>query len=242
MSPTPKWLTSTPIAHRGLHDGNQEVPENSREAFRLAIARGLPIEFDVQKLGDGTLVVFHDEDLNRLCGADRELSSITKNDLNQYHLVNSEESIPTLEEILELVNGQVPMLIELKNFGRKRHMEKQLMQQLDNYSGAFAIQSFNPFTVRWLKKRRPDWSVGQLVTSLQKPMPINFLANFALLNIWKTPDFISFDVEELPDRRVDYFKKKSVPILCWTVRNREQHTFAAKWCDNIIFEDFEPLS
>lgn len=240
MTPSPKWLTSTPIAHRGLHDGNREVPENSREAFRLAIARGVPIEFDVQKLGDGTLVVFHDEDLNRLCGDDLALSSLAKEDLDQFRLNSTLETIPTLEEVLQLVDGQVPLLMELKNFGLNRKMERHLLKLLDDYKGAYALQSFNPLSIKWIKRRRPRWQVGQLVTSVRHRLPINYLANFALLNFWKNPDFISFDAQELPDQRVHYFKQKGVPILVWTVKSPKQLEAVSPYCDNIIFEGFDP--
>ena len=131
------WIVKDYIAHRGLH--NKVYPENSLGAFYNAMQEGYAIELDVQLIADGTVVVFHDTSLSRMTGQDGYTKNLTKNELPSYKLANSEFSIPTLEEVLELISGQVPLLIEIKNEGRVGELEKSTYELLKNYNGDYAI-------------------------------------------------------------------------------------------------------
>ena len=141
------WLVNTYIAHKGLHD--EESPENSLSAFQKAIDKNYAIELDVRLLSDNTVVVFHDEKISRMTSGDKYVNSLTKEELKDYPLLNSKEVIPTFEEVLNLVNGQVPILIEIKNDGNVGDLEKQVLKLLKEYNGEFAVQSFNPYTIEW---------------------------------------------------------------------------------------------
>ena len=135
------WLLSTPIAHRGLW--NEEIPENSLLAYKNAIEKGYPIEIDVHKSKDGVLFVFHDDNLSRMTGVDALLHEKTSTELKSLTLNGTEEKIPTLKEVLEVVDGKVPLLIEIKNQPDNSVVD-DTVKILKEYKGEFAVQSFNP--------------------------------------------------------------------------------------------------
>lgn len=234
------WLVESPIAHRGLHD--KVTPENSLPAFQKAIDAGYPIELDVQMLADGTVVVFHDESLSRITGNDGYLKFLTKGDLEMLHLNGTKETIPTFEEVLKLVNGKVPLLIEVKNSGKVGELEKSVIELLKDYKGEFAVQSFNPFVLKYFADHAPQIARGQLAGYLRgEKLP--FIQKFALKRMLlnkKTsrPDFISYESRCVPNRFVRKYKK--LPLLVWTVRNQAEYLRVVKYCDNVIFEGFEP--
>lgn len=245
------WLKRSPIAHRGLHDGTSEivpgvdskeiVAENSIPSFEAAIQHGYPIELDIQMIKDSTIVVFHDKSLKRVCGKKGKVTKLKKEDLGNYHLFLSDAVIPTLKEVLEVVDGRTPLLIELKNFSLfNRSLEKGVLAMLDNYKGPFAIMAFNPFSVKWMKKRRKDFCIGQLATTFGKPKLLGWLANNIFLSKKTKADFVAFDVKDLPNKRVTYFKQLRKPILGWTVLSQATQNQVSGTCDNIIFEDFVP--
>ena len=161
MITTNSWLLTRPIAHRGLH--NEEYPENSLGAFQRCIDKNYPIELDVRLLNDNTLVVFHDDTLARMTGIDGYVSQINKEDLKNCKLNKTNFVIPTFREVLDLVDGKVPILIELKtansSFGP---LEKILTDTLTDYTGEYAVQSFNPFSVGWFTEHYPDIIRGQM--------------------------------------------------------------------------------
>ena len=141
------WLVEQPIAHRGLHD--KDTPENSLAAFSKAIEAGYPIELDVRLIADGTVVVFHDNSLSRLTENDGYIKFLNKEDLKYLTLKDSEEKIPTFEEVLNLVNGQVPLLIEVKNESKVGQLESKVIELLKDYKGEYAVQSFNPYVLEY---------------------------------------------------------------------------------------------
>ena len=234
------WLVERCIAHRGLH--NSENPENSLGAFSNAIKQGYPIELDVHMISDGTIVVFHDESLSRVTGKDGYLKNLTKEDLKDYHLFNTDYVIPTFDEVLQLVNGQVPILIEIKNKGKVGDLESVLLKTLQDYKGDYAIQSFNPFVLEWFKNNAPEIIRGQLAGYF-KGEKLSFVKKFALKRMLlnkkvSCPDFISYDAQNVPNRFVNKYKK--LPLLVWCVRNQQEYLKVVKYCDNVIFENFEP--
>jgi len=242
MKKTFKWLTSTPIAHRGLHDGNHTIPENSLSAFAKAIQTSYPIELDVQIIKDGTVIVFHDTDLKRACYLSKKTKSLRKKELSTYTLFKTTQTIPTLQEVLDLVKGQVPLLIELKTNSLSKQLERNTLALLKNYQGAIALQSFNSTTVKWLQKHNHPYPVGQLAEPSLAIKPLNYLFDYWQLNTHMHPDFIAYDVDDLPNKRVTYFKEKGTPILLWTVRSQAQMDQYTSVADNVIFEGFTPLS
>lgn len=234
------WLCQKHIAHRGLHD--DQSPENSLSAFEKAIEKGYAIEFDIQPLADGTIVVFHDEKLGRMTGADGFITNYTYDDIKDLKLLKSDEHIPTLEEVLKLVDGRTPLLIEIKNTG-KVGFEKNAWKILQKYKGEYAVQSFNPYSLEWFKNNAPHVRRGQLSCFFNRS-ELSFFKRFALKRMLlnkkiSEPNFINYKTENLPNR---YVKKyyKVIPVLAWIVKSQEEYDRVKKYCDNIVFEDFEP--
>lgn len=234
------WLVETPIAHRGLHD--KVSPENSLSAFSKAIEKGYAIELDVQLLSDDTVVVFHDDSLSRMTGNDGYIKFLNKEDLKVLKLAGSKERIPTFEEVLKLVDGRTPILIEIKNQFKVGKLEQKVIDMLKNYKGEFAIQSFNPFSLQYFKNHAPNFLRGQL-SGYFKGEKLAWIKKFLLKRMsfnksTSEPNFISYDASTLPNRFVRKFKK--LPLLAWTVRSKEEYLKVIKYCDNIIFENFIP--
>ena len=235
------WLVNTYIAHRGLH--NEKYAENSISAFKNAIEHGYAIELDVQAIGDGTVVVFHDETLQRVTGADGYLKNISsKDNLKNYKLNGTKDCIPTLAQVLRLVNGQVPLLIEIKNVGKVGQLEESIFNLLKKYKGDYAIQSFNPYVLEWFKKNAPEVLRGQLSCKF-KGERMNFIKKCVLrkMKLNKTvsePHFIAYKYDEIP--HCCSTKYKSLPVLAWVVKTQQDYINTIKKCDNIIFEGFTP--
>lgn len=234
------WLVETPIAHRGLHDKTH--PENSISAFGKAIEAGYAIELDVQMIADGTIIVFHDESLSRLTDNDGYIKFLNRSDLEILKLSGSKEKIPTFEEVLEFVDGRVPLLIEIKNAGKVGEIEKSVLEILKKYKGEYAIQSFNPYVLEYFYKHAPEIPRGQLAGYF-KHDKLAFFKKYALKRMLLNkkishPDFISYEARHLPNRFVR--KYKTLPLLAWTVRSQSEYLKIVKYCDNVIFEGFEP--
>lgn len=233
------WLVERYIAHRGLH--NEIFPENSLGAIENAIKESTPIEIDVQEIADGTLVIFHDKSLQRMTGQDGYVMNLTAEDLPSHKLLGTEFSIPTLEEVLALVNGQIPILFELKNDGKVGSLEKKFLEVIQNYQGEFAIQSFNPMTLEWYKNHAPNIIRGQISSFFKKEKMSGFkkyfLKKMAFHKICK-PHFIAYNFHDLPNRWVN--KHKDLPLLAWTIKSQEEYNKILPYCDNILFEGFEP--
>ena len=234
------WLVETPIAHRGLHDKN--TPENSLSAFAKAVEKGYAIELDVQLLADGTVVVFHDDSLARMTGNDGYIKYLNKDDLKALKLKGSKETIPTFEEALKVIDGRVPVLIEIKNQYKVGKLEQEVIDILKNYQGEYAVQSFNPFSLGYLKEHAPNILRGQLSGTF-KHSKLAWIKRFLLKRMRfnkkvSEPHFISYEASALPNRFVRKYKK--LPLLAWTVRSKEEYLKVVKYCHNIIFEKFDP--
>ncbi len=232
------WLFSRPIAHRGLH--GEGAPENSIIAFERAIKHGFPIELDVRPIDDGTLVVFHDDSLKRMTDCDGYVSTLSLNSLSEIKLNGSDEKIPTFERVLELVNGKTPILIEVKNEGTVGALERNLWDMLSSYKGEFALQSFNPYSMEFFKKRAPHVARGQLAkwfTKDELPFFKRYFLSRLKLNGVSSPDFISYCGDDLPNKHVNRAK---LPTLAWTAKNQEQFDEFKSKSSNVIFEGFIP--
>ena len=235
------WITAQPIAHRGLHRGHT-VPENSLRAFEAAIAQGYPIELDIQLLADGELAVFHDKTLARLTGQPGTIGEQTLDTLKPYRLYETDQTIPSLAEVLDLIQGRVPVLIEIKNEGRVGTLERSLLKSLTHYRGEFAVQSFNPLSLQWFKRHAPHIRRGQLSSGVRwEPAPRHLvLAHSNLLFNWASqPHFIAYDLRSLPKLSTTVAKCAfHIPLITWTVRSPSDQAKAQSCADNYIFDPF----
>ena len=234
------WLVETPVAHRGLHD--ETSPENSIAAFKNAVAKGYAIELDVQLISDDTVVVFHDDSLSRMTGNDGYLRFLTKEDLPMLFLNGTKETIPTLEDVLKVVNGESPIIIEIKNNDKVGKLEQKVIDILKKYKGEVAICSFNPYVLGYFHSHAPEILRGQL-SGFFKGTDLPFSTRFALKRMMLNkkvshPDFIMYEAKTLPNRFVRKYKK--LPLLAWTVQSQEEYLRVVKYCDNVIFEGFDP--
>ena len=227
-----------PYAHRGLHGG--KIPENSLAAFRAATEAGYGIELDVQLSKDGEVVVFHDESLLRVTGCDASLYSKTSSELSELALCDTEEKIPTLREVLSLVDGRVPILVEIKSDHAVFDVCRKTAEILDGYTGAYMIESFHPLAVNWFRKNRPLVVRGQLSARLfemGKRTPSMFLVQNLLLNFLARPDFVAFDYRHKNRYSFALCRFFHRPYtVAWTVKTVEALKASRKF-DGIIFED-----
>ena len=223
-----RWLFDKPIAHRGLHGGG--IIENSLAAYEAAIQKGYNIEIDVRILADDEVVVFHDGSLERIFGEKIDLQDLTYEQLSRYTLPFVNEKIPTLKQVLDYINGRTGLLIELKTYFRTR-IAARVMQHLENYNGNYAIQSFSPSVLNWYRKHNPVIPLGVLSTDT---------VNFALYWTNKIrPDFISYQVSDLNDRRAILLRAKTPKLLAWIVTNPILEERARHYAENIIFEGYQ---
>lgn len=249
MRKLPPEFSRIPMSHRGLH--GQGVPENSLAAARAAIAAGYGIEMDIQPAADGVPMVFHDDDLERLTGEKGPISGYTAAFLADKRLQGSDEPIPTLAQMLELVAGQVPLLIEIKDQDGRLgpqigELHQRVAEVLEGYEGLVAVMSFNPHIVKAFHEASPDIPVG--ITSCGFPaQDWPMLTEETRSHLASIMDFdqvgacfISHHKDNLDNLRVDALKSQGVPILCWTVRSAEEEAAARGIADNITFEDYEP--
>ncbi len=228
-------LRAVPFAHRGLH-GSGAV-ENSRAAFEAAIARGHGIELDVQISRDGEAMVFHDWRLERLTEDAGPVKCFTAMALGGIRLRNSSETIPTLVEVLRLVAGRVPLLIEVKWRGRRGKRPGRAVQRaLRGYRGAVGVMSFNPSVGGWLARNEPDILRG-LVVSEEKKRNLRGAIERRLGLLRARPDFLAYDVRDLPSRFAAAARVRGLSVLTWTVRSDADRARAAAHADQIIYEE-----
>ena len=234
-----KFLKETIIAHRGVHN-EKDIIENSLEAFKEAVNKNYIIELDVHFLKDGEVVVFHDDNIERMTGINNNLKDCTYDEIRNIKLLNKNTYIPKFSDVLKLVDGKVPILIELKNDNKVGLLESSLVQILKKYNGKYAVQSFNPLSIMWFKNNYPNIIRGQLVCKFKNKKMDNikkFILKTMFFNIITNPDFISHSVDDLSYKEVNKIKKNKF-ILGWTVRNKERYDELIKYYDNLICEKF----
>lgn len=232
-------------AHRGFFDNKKDYPENSLPAFKRAVEAGFGIELDVQMTTDGQLVVFHDGSLHRMCKVDKMLTEMSFEECQQYTLKKSKERIPTFKDVLNVVDGKVPLIVEIKSEGRPIETVKKTCEMLENYHGNYVMESFHPGVVYWLKKNKKDIIRGQLSEDYSKYEQFNWFTKFILtncmLNGFTKPDFVAYDV-----RCKDFFWFKWMcriyrfKKVCWTIKDPIQMEEARQCFDICIFDSFDP--
>ncbi len=215
------FLKNIGIAHRGIYD-NERIFENTLPAFKRAIKYGYIIQLDVRLLECGTIIVFHDKNLERLLHLDQKTNHMTYDELCYI----SKFQIPTLDEVLELVDGAVPLLIEFKTETRKYLLEKSLVERLDNYKGVFAIQSFNKRTVKWFTKNRPNYIIGYAVGKNNKKQELFF----------KKYDFLNVNAFIFSDKEVRKLKERC-PVLGYTIQNVDDYNEKKEVYDNLVLDN-----
>jgi glycerophosphoryl diester phosphodiesterase len=245
----PKSFLARPLAHRAYHDKAHGRVENSLSAVKSAIEHGYGIEIDVQLASDGVAMVFHDYDLRRLTIEQGPLAQRSSAQLAQIPLMGDSTMIPTLAQVMELVAGRVPVLIELKDQDgglgpNTGPMGKAVAQVLEPYKGPVAVMSFNPHAMAEMGRLLPDVPRG-LTTGLFNPTDWPTIAQPTLERLSQIPDyshvgasFISHYHQELDHPRVSELNTQGAAILCWTIRSTEQATTAREYADNITFEGY----
>lgn len=223
-------LFARPFAHRGLH--GRGIIDNSRAAFRAAIEAGHGIELDVQASGDGEAIVFHDYELGRLTDTTGKLAEMRAGALAAIPLKGESEGLPILAEILALIDGRAPLLIEVKSPGRHvAALSGAVARAVDAYIGPVAVMSFNPSVPRWFARHRPDVLRGLVVTEEGKPKRHRLKRRLSLW--WSRADFLGYDIRDLPSR---FAAASGLPVATWTVRTEAQRATAAAHADQIIYE------
>ena len=231
-------------AHRGLH--NERMPENSLAAFRAAVSAGFGIELDVRLTSDGELVVFHDDTLDRMTGESGRVDARTLSELKMIRLGNSDEKIPTFKEVLELVAGRVPLLVELKEDAGKYGVTEKAVELLRDYKGEFIIESFNPLAMGRVKKLMPEVLRGFLsenfVSQKKYRKPMYFVLQHQLLNFVCRPDFIAYRHNDYSNGSLKFVRRAfGAATLAWTVRSKEEEREAySHGFDGVIFEGYLP--
>lgn len=243
MNSEMRWIASRPIAHRGFHKNNEDRPENSMKSFEAAITRDFIIELDVRLLADNRVIVFHDDNLNRMTGKNAAVAECVSNEISGLKLLNTDQKIHFLEDVLDLVNGKVPLLIEIKTYEKVDQLGKAVWEILRGYKYEYAIQSFDPFLLEWFKNNSPNIMRGQLsgdFRGVEMAFYKKILWKNLLLNKHSRPAFINYDIRCMPCWAVERQRKKGLMILGWTAHSPEEYQRAQMWCDNVIFEGFDP--
>ena len=247
--PLPPAFLALPIAHRALHDRAAGVIENSPAAIRKAIAAGYAIEIDIQLSADGEAMVFHDEELDRLTGETGWVKDRSAAELGQITLKDSSDRIETLAEVLRIVAGQVPLLIEIKDqtltmSETDGRLEEACARALKDYQGDVALMSFNPHSVAHMARLCPDLPRG-ITTSAYDPAEWAPLDPATCAYLREIPDyeatlssFISHEAADLARPRVGALKSEGAAILCWTIRSPQAEARARAYADNVTFESY----
>jgi glycerophosphoryl diester phosphodiesterase len=249
IAPLPAAFLAAPLAHRGLHDTADGRPENSRAAIRAAMVAGYGIEIDLQPSADGQALVFHDDSFDRLTDRSGPVTALTAAQAAATPLLGGDgDGIPTLIEVLEIIAGRVPLLIEIKDQSGKLGpgpsvLEAATAAALQTYLGPVAVMSFNPHVIAEMARIAPLVPRG-LVTCNFDPAewnlpdatcdPLREIVDFDPVGA----GFISHDAADLTRPRVAALRAAGVPVLCWTIRSAKAEAAARRHADNVTFEGY----
>lgn len=230
-------------AHRGLFDNQTNAPENSIAAFHRAVDAGYGIELDVQLSKDGIPVVFHDASLKRMCGVDGNVWEYTLAELQEMKLADSSATIPTFAEVLRVVDGKVPLIVEYKLDVPDTKVCELGNQLLTRYSGTYCIECFHPYALMWYRKHRPDVVRGQLCMEYWKEdkyhgNPVFLLLSYLLTNFLTRPDFIAYQHSDASNFSRRVCRKLGALSVAWTIKSQEQYEKAKNQFDLFIFDSF----
>lgn len=245
--PEVKDLLKHYYAHRGLHNNKAGIPENSLTAFEKAAAAGYGIELDVHLTRDKIPVVFHDDTLDRVCSVSGKIEDRTYEQLKELRLYGTNEPIPTLTEVLDLVNSRVPLIVEMKIERTDVSVCEYADRILRQYKGVYCIESFNPLGLLWYRKNNPEVVRGQLSKDFTnngkngEQTIIHRIIKNLLCNFLTKPDFVAYDYKgsHCLSRRICRSLYKNLSVA-YTIKSQEQLDQSAKDFDLFIFEQFEP--
>jgi len=236
-------LRGVHYAHRGLHDNKSDAPENSMKAFQKAVDAGYGIEMDVQLTKDKVPVVFHDETLNRMCGVEGKVWEFTFEELQNLQLAESEEKIPKFEDVLALVGGKVPLIVEYKLDVPSTEVCEIADPLLQNYDGIYCIESFHPYAVKWYRNHRPEVIRGQLSQDFgkiekYKGKLLYWMLGNLLTNVLTRPDFVAYNHKD-----AQMFSRKVCSMMgalpvAYTIKSREEYEKAKDQFELFIFDSF----
>jgi len=231
------WIRKHPVAHRGLHDLNKERWENTLSAFEAAVKAGFAIECDVHLTRDGGVVVFHDDELKRLAGCEGYISDLTLAEATALKIGGTADHVPTLRQMLDLVDGRVPLVIELKGIeGKDDGLVAAVAIELASYKGEAAIMSFDHHLIRRFSTDAPGIPGGLTAEGTRVE---DFERHFSMLA--HGISFVSYNVHHLPNPFVNFVRDKlQMPVISWTVRDREMQKHSDLNVDQITFEGFDP--
>ena len=237
-----KELLKHRYAHRGFHSKPQ-IAENSMTAFKLAVEKGFGLELDVPLTRDNNLAVIHDPSLKRTCGIDLKIEELDLADAQVYCLEESEDVIPDFEDVLTMVDGRVPLIVELKvvdnNFDA---LCRRVAGILRSYKGPVCVESFDPRAVKWFRQHEPQFVRGQLAGALRKTDPEfdkrnDFLLKNLLVNIYAKPDFVAYRYDDKEERGIKRYKG---PKFFWTIKDYSDMKEVESMGAAAIFEQFNP--
>lgn len=234
-----KKLQNLIIAHRGIHD-NKSIAENSLPAFQKALQNNIPIELDIQLTKDKQLIVFHDNNLLRMTGENKYIKNLTLEEIKQLYLLNTKEKIPTLEEVLTLVNNKVLLDIELKNTTKIKELVNITLAKLKQYHGDLIIKSFNPEIIRYMRKKNPTYTYGILLSAYYPNKLYKLLSKSKILLKYYKPDFLAISKNLINNKNIKNYYKTN-PILIWTITSKEEldkykHTNYSYICNNLPYK------
>lgn len=232
-------MNTTFIAHRGLW--NDIYPENSLGAFENAVKESIAIELDIQLKKDNKLIVFHDSNLYRLTGINKKIKNISLQEIKKLFLNNTKYQVPTLEEVLNLVQGKVLLDIEIKHYNKSFKTVKMAKKMLMNYNGKYIIKSFNPLISWRYKASMKNISCGVLAGGYPSTIPkflVNYLKYMKYLWFYK-PDFICFNVKDIDDKVMKKIKKYNIPLYLYVIRDENTLKKAFKLSKVIVFEHLD---
>lgn len=229
--------TTKLISHRGLHKGI-EIPENSMLAFQKAVEKGYGIELDITISKDNQIVVFHDETLNRLCNINGNIEEFDYAYLKKLKLYETDEYIPLFDEVLALIDGKIPLIIEIKKHKNIGILEDILCDLLNNYKGEYFICSFEKDILFWLRNNKPKQIRGLIFASFPKKFKKYEKAIFLYKFFKSKADFISLDDKLIDSSIYDFCKKKELEVIIWTIKDKKRFKQIEKKVDGVIFEGF----
>ncbi|MEM5473084.1 glycerophosphodiester phosphodiesterase [Hoeflea sp. AS60] len=237
-NPDLSWLTACPIAHRGYHDMNQTIWENTASAFQRAIDAGYAIECDIHIATDGVPVVFHDDDLERLCGLPGDVRERTSQELAQLRVGGTKDGVMSLPALLKMVAGKVPLVIELKGRpGDDDGFADAVVECLESYDGPVALMSFDDALLRALIASGATCPLGLTAEGVK---PETFFVHEEAMHLGLS--FISYCVHHLPNAFIEAQRAQGIPIITWTVRDAEAREKTRAFADQMTFEGFDPNS
>lgn len=242
MVPDLAWLTTRPIAHRGLHDEAEGRPENSLAAFEQAVSLGVPFEFDVQLTSDGHPIVLHDADLAAIAGVADHVHELDARAVSTLRL-SDDQPVPTFDQVLEVVDGRVPIVVDVRRWkvGHSPDLERVVANRLAGYRGPAVTQSFDPFAVRKLRRLLPDLGVGQAAGSLRSVgRLLRAVGRTMVSNAVVRPDFLTYELTELPDRFVSFWRNDNRPVVAYTAHSDDEEAMARRLADGFFFSGYLP--